>query len=357
MFLTLFVIGRQFLMSQHQASVLSNMVAIALTLASPRLWILIKAFLLFAIDISLNCLRRRTRTQISEELPLTSRTGASFASNASPTGLRESQHTSDGSANSRLSEGEVQEATRASHSELGAALRLIGHLWHSLSQGSIELSTNLIGRQPLSLKHRYIYKTGLKVWRNILRRPLDILTSLLLLALFVGIFVAESTANVLSGDIVTDTTALVSSSKCTIRHWDSQLDAYTYSRQCYWAKPGTSGCTSFYNQSIAYTEKPKERCPFDAAYCAQVENTAVNFDTGLVDAQVIGINSATHYQFRRTTTCVPLRTDGRHLVFRRTKFGWVLHYEGRRGRNFYQAQARKITLRSVASLHPIEERK
>lgn len=302
--LTLFALGRQFLVSQHQASVLSNLVAIALTLASPRLWILIKAFLLFAIDISPNCLRKRTITRDSEELPLTSRTGASFANNASPTGLRASQHTSNRPVNSRITEGEIQEVTRASHSELGAALRLIGNLWHFLSQGNIDLSTSLVASRRVCVKNMRIYRIVLKVWKNILRRPLDILTSLLLLVLFVAIFVAESTANVLSGNTVTNTTALVSSSKCTLAHWDMQPDAYAYTQLCYWAKPGTSGCTSFYNQSIAYTEKSKQRCPFDGAICAQVGDTALTFDTGLVDAKFVGINSAAHYQF-----------GGRPLVF------------------------------------------
>lgn len=75
------------------------------------------------------------------------------------------------------------------------------------------------------------------------------------------------------------------------------------------------GANFFYNQSIAYTEEHWQKCPFISEICANGSSSAMTHDTGLVDAKVVGINSAAHLQFRRTTTCAPLRMDGEMLNF------------------------------------------
>ena len=202
-------------------------------------------------------------------------------------------------------------ATAESHSELGAAFAFIETVWKYLGSGCLSLPNG-----PTSIKQRWPRHMKL-VWRNLLQRPFDVLLSLMVSVFFVAIFVAESSGTILSANIVSDTTALVSSEKCEIGSWyvTSQGAAYEYARNCYHAELGANGCNFFYNQSIAYTEKHGQKCPFISEICANGSNSAISLDTGLVDAKVVGINSAAHLQFRRTTTCAPLRIDGEILNF------------------------------------------
>jgi hypothetical protein len=51
-------------------------------------------------------------------------------------------------------------------------------------------------------------------------------------------------------------------------------------------------------------------CPFEPfGLCRGGLCSAVTFDTGLVDANIIGVNSETAHKFRRQTTCSPLNMD------------------------------------------------
>lgn len=306
--------GRQFLVSQSHASILSNLVAVALTLAGPRLWILIKAFLLSTVDIFTRYRRSRERHPPPFDLPLPLRSPtAPCCGMGISTQPQRSQHTPSHPGRQSHLEHDTLEATQTSHSELGAALKIIRSLWHCLRSGSIKLSTGThpTYRWPKNLR---IMKSFTITWKNLLRRPIDVLASLLLSSLFVGIFVAESTFSVLSAKIVGDTTALGSSPNCSISpRWNFshfQPNAFDYSQRCYRTRNGIGDCNSFYNQTIGYTETTT-KSPFAKEIRLEAEDSALTFDTGVVDAKVIGINSAHKYQFRRTAICIPLKAKNR----------------------------------------------
>ena len=291
-------------MSQYHASVLSNLVAVALTLAGPRLWILIKALLFSVVDMYKRHLTRRRGLPTSSNIARQNRAA-------------------------HLTHFEIEnlETTRTSHSELGAALSLLKNLWHHLGSGRIGLPAGLVSRR------KEWTKSVSRIWTNLIQRPFDIIASIFLSALFVGIFVAESSANVLSANIVSDTTALVSSAKCTFYSrclGPAGSAAFWYSQQCYQAPLGADGCNFFYNQSIGYKEKSEDVCPFAGPLCIKARNSALTFDTGLVDASIIGVNSATQFQFRRTTTCAPLGTTSALLRFaRRGNSSWIFEIAGK----------------------------
>ena len=261
--------------------------AVVLTLAGPRFWILIKALLLYASNLfTVHIKSKRVLLATNNSLPLQNL--------ATP-----SAHIIDDNL----------EATEESHTELGAAFAFIENVWKYLGSGRLKLPNG-----PTSIRQRWPRHIT-TVWRNLLQRPFDVLLSLLVSVFFVvAIFVAESSGTILSANIVSDTTALVSSSKCEIgSYFTSQQAAYEYGRNCYHAELGANGCNFFYNQSVAYTEKHWQKCPFISEICANGSKSAMTLDTGLVDAKVVGINSAAHLQFRRTTTCAPLRIDGEML--------------------------------------------
>ncbi len=127
---------------------------------------------------------------------------------------------------------------------------LIENIWNFLKSGRIELSSDSTSRRKDWLR----FPTASRFWKNFLQRPFDILVSLLSSTFFVAIFVAESTANVLSVNIVNDTTAILSSPRCNLKYlFYEDSNAADYRQQCYRAKLEADGCNFSYNQSIAYT--------------------------------------------------------------------------------------------------------
>lgn len=281
--------GYQFLVTDYQASIMSNLIAMALTLAGPRLWILIKPF-------SFWVLRQWRRHHGRNKEP------------------RE------------MLPGQTMDIIEESHSELSAALRLVVEVVRRL-RPRIELSDESTNGVRKTTRHR-CYGPLASAWRNFLSRPCDIVVSLLLSSAFVGIFVAGSSGSVLSAGIVSDTTALASSRHCfpPDDKPSALSQAASYSQQCYKKSRETEGCQHFYQQYIAYSEKAIHRCPLRYGGCA-VQSTAANnnfpegdignqgqsaardvgvsFDTGFVESNVIGINAPKRYSFRRTATCAP----------------------------------------------------
>ena len=249
---------------------------------------------------------------ISSNLPLLSRPPLTDASR-DMTQILQSRPTRYQRTRFNPLRNEDLDTTRESHSELGAAVAILGTMWGLLRSVGVELSTELTNP-----KRWRTCSSFSRVWNKFLRRPLEFVVSLLFSAFCVGIFVAESSANVMSANIVTDTTALVSSSKCGIEKlFNRHSDAAAYSKKCYQTPFGEDGCNSFHHQSVEYTEKSEDKCPFPGETCALEKNPAFSLDTGMVDAKIIGINSRSGYQFRRTTTCAPLRPDGEFLKGKR----------------------------------------
>ncbi|KAG8533040.1 uncharacterized protein KY384_001823 [Bacidia gigantensis] len=133
-------------------------------------------------------------------------------------------------------------------------------------------------------------------------------------------------AGALSANIASDDIGLISSTQCGI--WEFNVDAGIeaadladlsnhrkevragqYARTCYEPSgdPGAFSCGLFYNQSIAFTTKTHQKCPFSSPnLCLEGAYSAITFETGLVDASVIGINARPTHKFKRSTTCSPL---------------------------------------------------
>lgn len=91
-----------------------------------------------------------------------------------------------------------------------------------------------------------------------------------------------------------------------------EMRAGQYGKDCYGHRPVTNPdrCTFFNSQSIPYSVQVGRECPFkDKNFCASGGYTAARFTTGLVDANVLGINSRRTPKFNRTSICVPLNID------------------------------------------------
>ena len=149
-----------------------------------------------------------------------------------------------------------------------------------------------------------------------------------------GLFVAQAIAGVFSAKIASDRAGLSSSQHCGIwqfnedaggeaadrddwNNYQKEARASQYARTCYNSPDPTEpfSCRVFYNQSIAYTTKTHQVCPFTSSeLCHDGLYSAVSFDTGYVDASVIGINSPKTHKFRRTTSCSPLNMSEPYVL-------------------------------------------
>ena len=148
-----------------------------------------------------------------------------------------------------------------------------------------------------------------------------------------GFFVVQTIAGIFSAKIATDRAALSSSKYCGIWKFDrnaggeasdrddiynyqKEATASQYARNCYSApsSAGSLGCNFFYNQSIDYSTKSDQPCPFQSPeLCLNGLYSAVQFDTGIVDASVLGINFPSTHKFRRVTSCSPLNMNGSYV--------------------------------------------
>ena len=150
-----------------------------------------------------------------------------------------------------------------------------------------------------------------------------------------GLFVAQAIAGMFSAKIASDRAGLSSSQHCGIwqfnenagddaadrddlNNYQKEARASRYARTCYNSLGLTdpfSQCRVFYNQSIAYTTKTHQSCPFASSeLCHDGLYSAISFDTGYIDASVIGINSPKTHKFRRTTSCSPLNISEPYVV-------------------------------------------
>ena len=148
---------------------------------------------------------------------------------------------------------------------------------------------------------------------------------LLLTILLFGLFVAQTIAGIISAKIASDRIGM--SSLRTRGIWQFDNDAGNVAadiddlgncqkesrashcaRNCYETEElSPFSCRLFNNQSIAFTTKTHQRCPFPSPrMCLDGLYSAVTFDTGLVDASIVGVNSPESRKFRRTSSCSPL---------------------------------------------------
>lgn len=106
--------------------------------------------------------------------------------------------------------------------------------------------------------------------------------------------------------------------------YDIARESRQYARSCYSLGGDATGarsydsCFFFYERSLEYSIIDNDTCPFRVGaghLCLDGERSAYTLTTGspsdiLVDASAIGINSPLRYKFYRSITCSPLRTDG-----------------------------------------------
>lgn len=91
---------------------------------------------------------------------------------------------------------------------------------------------------------------------------------------------------------------------------EKETRAGEYAQNCY-GMPTTFDymrCDFFYRRNISFSTNYSYECPFHSDICAQGQQS-VTFQTEVVAASEIGVNSKNPHRFRRTMTCTPLSME------------------------------------------------
>lgn len=104
----------------------------------------------------------------------------------------------------------------------------------------------------------------------------------------------------------------------------AQQRSTSYVDNCYVEAAIAEGCNLYYNRTISYSEEHNASCPFFGDVCLYGQTSAYALDTGFVDSNVLGINAAKRYQFRRRTTCSPIVTNSSYITYYYPREGYDL---------------------------------
>ena len=104
---------------------------------------------------------------------------------------------------------------------------------------------------------------------------------------------------------------------------DLEVEGAEYAKRCYPADARSEECSYFYNQSLHFSVKHNDTCPFQGDLCLYGPSGAFTMTTGMIHPKTLGINTRLKYRFERTTTCSPLRMDEGRFIQRLTEPGQV----------------------------------
>ncbi|KAL2048571.1 hypothetical protein N7G274_000483 [Stereocaulon virgatum] len=299
---------RQVLATDFWSTVMKSVVAVGLTLVAPSVYKIGKSFLIWLFDR--HVVVRNVRDASPATIPLLSDHTHDATISGSNDAL--SHHQSQADAPSALQNGNSRDLESQNA---------------SLARGSerrIENADDFLSESRNNDKAVWI------VWdRSLAVKAIVVIT----LVIF-GLFVAQAIAGVFSAKIASDRAGLASSPHCGIWQFDDnageeaadrddlgnyqkEARAGQYARTCYNSPDPNSPftCRPFYNQSIKFDTFTRQPCPFPSSLlCSGGLYSAVTFDTGLVDASIIGINAAATHKFRRTATCSPLNMSEPYVI-------------------------------------------
>lgn len=322
----------QILATEFWSRWMTAYVAVCLTLISPYVFKILKSFLIWIFAVISWLATEWSSAQVTEPslLPTSSRSDAPLLEEQTPdywtthperSEIQDSQNSNVGGLStsedpSSNHEGNVNPSTQPQTIDVETRTQSM--------RGSAAPMNVLVhaesSRETVWEFFKYILHGGAKQVES----PSVIMV--VLSTVLSSLFVAQAIAGVFSAKIASDRIGLSSSNHCGIwefddnagaeagdrddlNHYQKEARASQYARNCYNSPDSTStlSCKIFYNQSIAFTTKTHQPCPFASSeLCLDGLYSAVTFDTGLVDASTIGINSLLTHKFRRTTTCSPM---------------------------------------------------
>jgi hypothetical protein len=206
----------------------------------------------------------------------------------------------------------------------------------SFENAAIQLGSRHLGMGRLALSERTQTKRHLlDRWFNVTKNFKEetwsfALVSALMLMLF-GLFIGDQVLAISVAGIFSGPIGLSESPSCG--NWDffnniltmpqllsgmatvdiAQQRSISYVDSCYSNEAVTEGCNIYYNRTVSYSEEHNTSCPFPGDVCLYGQTSAYTLDTGFTDSNLLGINAAKRYQFRRRTTCSPVVTNSSYI--------------------------------------------
>jgi hypothetical protein len=246
-------------------------------------------------------------------------------------GVQQNQDSSEGEGTNNpalapsVAGGQTQNQSLKHHFESEESTGRAG--WHLVKWALKQLKPrahSLPTNRPSTYLSRHYYEDMRQMLVDNFR---DINVGLFLGLLLIAIHLTFMVVSIVSGLVVSDSIALSKSPECkllvanmtsatteTYAKWykyllDLETESAEYAKRCYPATARAEECSYFYNQSIHFSVKHNDSCPFKGDLCLNGPNSAFTVTTGKVWPRTIGINTRLNYSFERTTTCAPLRMD------------------------------------------------
>ena len=352
------VLENQILVTEDTAQIISNTIAVALTLALPRLLIFVKLLLSPCTKAFSRC-HQIVTTKLARLASFQRRLPRGEGGNIALSGLV-SDVGNEGGAQGNAERNCVSEEDVTLEGDLidlpldsvyfphtlhqpaytlDSSSRIASGLTSTLQESSsFEDGGARIFRRHLTQAPLRVGEVDTGFWgRCIILRNFKedkwgfVLVSALMLALF-AVSIGEQVLAVTAASIVTGSTALSASPNCGLwvpdtsglstnegqfyylnRLSDPESRAATYAERCYHDNSTIDTCNTFYESKIDYEDKHDSPCPFYGDVCLLGDNSAYTLDTGYLDTRILGINGAPLYQFRRKTTCAPLVVNASYV--------------------------------------------
>lgn len=327
----------QYLVPEKRATTISNIVAVALTLALPRVYILLKRCIPSILHLyhhlaQLHLLRRFC--QVSKLIA--KNTGAFFRRKP---------------LNASAEEHDLEHTTGSSPAALQSSPadppdnRLIIGLCGTIQQATTtENAVSQLARHHLAMPPIRVGTSSpnafRQVWTNIRDEPRGSTYILFSMLSLFAIYIGLQTISISSSFMIGGSAATIKQAACAVyitrQHALTKLDeimafsarhsyqsslsesALSYAASCYQTARTSTSCDIALTRSIPYHLSTTSSCPFPAPTMCKLGNDSVHtLDTGFINARILGINSASNFEFRRRTTCSPV-LDNNEFVWLET---------------------------------------
>lgn len=321
----------QYLIPEKKATTISNIIAVVLTLALPRIYILLKGSMPKIIQFykylaQLNVLH--WLFQLSKPLPQKIR---AFFGRKAP------------NASTQTSDLELVNGPHASEDpERRILTGLLDTIQHARTTESAvsELARHHLAMPRIALRagasNRHIFP---RIWRNIVDEPrassYTLFSMLALFAIYIGLQAIAISSSFMVGDSAATITPAACAYYINARYrlifldeilsfsahhsYQSSLTelALSYAASCYQSARSPTSCGVTLTRNIPYSILDNNPCPFPAHTMCKFGNDSTQaMDTGFINARTLGINSASNFEFRRRTTCSPVLDDERFVRVR-----------------------------------------
>ena len=347
------MVAYQYLVSDKTAAATSNAIAVTLTLALPRLYILIKRSVPHLVKFYKRNAHFLTLYLSLDPLKDLVYKVRRFIGPTTPTVTTEDTLLEMG----RIESSAVQEQHR----------RIFTGFQQTLQESlNSEDAVSQLAQRHLAMARLTVDNVSLHGVRRIIDNFAEDPKAFALISacmlLFFAICLGLQVVAISSTFIIGDSAALVKEGRCAYSisrkddYWnagyerpnsrhgvygDLTEEALKYAESCYSGRLSVAECRGVLTQTLPYNITSNSTCPFPAKdMCSLGENSGYSLDTGFLDSKILGFNTRINFQLRRRTTCAPIVQNSTFLTISNismdeVKIRYLYDYRGPRVQERY----------------------